>query len=125
VSEASDPLVPRHGGYLRTGPQRGTRRKGDPEGNISSNLSLVKHLEEIADGKKCRPAQIALAWLLARGEDVFPIPGTKRVERLEENAGAMEVMLTPEDLSRIDAMFPAGAARGERYSEQAMRALNR
>ena len=93
--------------------------------NLSSNLPLVKRLEEIASGKKCRPAQIALAWLLARGEDVFPIPGTKRVERLEENAGALEVVLTKEDLSRIDAAFPAGAAKGERYPEQAMRALNR
>jgi aryl-alcohol dehydrogenase-like predicted oxidoreductase len=106
----------------------GDYRRNNPrfaEGNLSSNLSLVEHLEEIAAGKKCRPAQVALAWLLARGEDVFPIPGTKRVERLEENAGAMEVVLTSEDLARIDAMFPAGAARGERYSEQAMRALNR
>lgn len=106
----------------------GDYRRNNPrfaEGNLSSNLSLVEHLEEIAAGKKCRPAQVALAWLLARGEDVFPIPGTKRVERLEENAGAMEVVLTSEDLSRIDAMFPAGAAKGERYSEQAMRALNR
>jgi aryl-alcohol dehydrogenase-like predicted oxidoreductase len=106
----------------------GDYRRNNPrfaEGNLSSNLSLVEHLEEIAAGKKCRPAQVALAWLLARGEDVYPIPGTKRVERLEENAGAMEVVLTSEDLARIDAMFPAGAARGERYSEQAMRALNR
>jgi aryl-alcohol dehydrogenase-like predicted oxidoreductase len=106
----------------------GDYRRNNPrfaEGNLSSNLSLVEHLEEIAAGKKCRPAQVALAWLLARGEDVFPIPGTKRVERLDENAGAMEVVLTSEDLARIDAMFPAGAARGERYSEQAMRALNR
>jgi aryl-alcohol dehydrogenase-like predicted oxidoreductase len=95
------------------------------EGNLSSNLSLVERLEEIAAGKKCRPAQVALAWLLARGDDVVPIPGTKRVERLEENAGAMEVVLTAEDLSRIDTAFPAGAARGERYSEQAMKALNR
>lgn len=106
----------------------GDYRRNNPrfaEGNLSSNLSLVEHLEEIAAGKKCRPAQVALAWLLARGEDVIPIPGTKRVERLEENAGAMEVVLTSEDLARIDAMFPAGAARGERYSEQAMMALNR
>jgi len=94
-------------------------------GNLTSNLSLVKHLEEIAAEKKCRPAQLALAWLLARGEDVFPIPGTKRVERLEENVGALDVVLTSEDLSRIDAAFPAGAAKGERYSEQAMKALNR
>jgi aryl-alcohol dehydrogenase-like predicted oxidoreductase len=106
------------GDYRRTAP----RFAGE---NLSSNLSLVKRLEEIASGKKCRPAQVALAWLLARGEDVFPIPGTKRVERLEENAGALEVALTAEDLSRIDAAFPAGAARGDRYSEQAMRALNR
>ena len=94
-------------------------------GNLTSNLSLVKHLEGIAAEKKCRPAQLALAWLLARGEDVFPIPGTKRVERLEENVGALDVVLTSEDLSRIDAAFPAGAAKGERYSEQAMKALNR
>jgi aryl-alcohol dehydrogenase-like predicted oxidoreductase len=106
------------GDYRRTAP----RFAGE---NLSSNLSLVKRLEEIAAEKKCRPAQVALAWLLARGEDVFPIPGTKRVERLEENAGALEVALTAEDLSRIDAAFPAGAARGDRYSEQAMRALNR
>lgn len=95
------------------------------EGNLASNLSLVKRLEELAAEKKCRPAQLALAWLLARGEDLFPIPGTKRVERLEENVGALEVALTPDDLSRMDAAFPAGAARGDRYSEQAMRALNR
>jgi aryl-alcohol dehydrogenase-like predicted oxidoreductase len=95
------------------------------EGNLSSNLSLLDRLEEIAAEKRCRPAQLALAWLLARGEDVFPIPGTKRVERLEENVGALEVALTPEDLSRMDAAFPVGAARGDRYSEQAMRALNR
>ena len=106
------------GDYRRSAP----RFAGE---NLSSNLSLVKRLEEIAAGKRCRPAQIALAWLLARGEDVFPIPGTKRVERLEENAGAMDVALTAEDLSRIDTAFPAGAARGERYHEQAMKALNR
>jgi aryl-alcohol dehydrogenase-like predicted oxidoreductase len=106
----------------------GDHRRNSPrfaEGNLPFNLSLVKHLEEIAAEKKCRPAQLALAWLLARGEDVFPIPGTKRVERLEENVGALEVVLTSEDLSRIDAAFPAGAAKGERYPEQAMRALNR
>ena len=106
------------GDYRRTAP----RFAGE---NLSSNLSLVKRLEEIAAEKKCRPAQLALAWLLARGEDLFPIPGTKRVERLEENVGAMEVALTPEELSRMDAAFPAGAAKGDRYSEQAMRALNR
>jgi aryl-alcohol dehydrogenase-like predicted oxidoreductase len=93
--------------------------------NLPHNLSLVKRLEEIAAGKKCRPSQLALAWLLARGQDIFPIPGTKRPERLEENAGALEVVLGTEDLARLDAVFPAGAARGTRYHEQAMKALNR
>ena len=106
------------GDYRRTAP----RFAGE---NLSSNLTLVKHLEEFAAEKKCRPAQLALAWLLARGEDLFPIPGTKRVERLEENVGAQDVVLTSEDLSRMDAAFPAGAAKGDRYSEQAMKALNR
>jgi len=93
--------------------------------NLSHNLSLVKRLEEIASEKKCRPSQLALAWLLSRGEDIFPIPGTKRVERLEENSGALEVALTPEDLARIDAAFPVGAAKGTRYPEPAMRAVSR
>jgi aryl-alcohol dehydrogenase-like predicted oxidoreductase len=93
--------------------------------NLAHNLSLVERLEKIAAEKKCRPAQLALAWLLARGSDIFPIPGTKRVERLEENAGALEVVLTSEDLDRLDAAFPPGAAKGTRYHEQAMKALNR
>jgi aryl-alcohol dehydrogenase-like predicted oxidoreductase len=93
--------------------------------NLAHNLSLVERLEKIAAEKMCRPAQLALAWLLARGSDIFPIPGTKRVERLEENAGALKVMLTSDDLARLDAAFPPGAAKGTRYHEQAMKALNR
>jgi aryl-alcohol dehydrogenase-like predicted oxidoreductase len=93
--------------------------------NLVHNLSLVERLEKIAAEKKCRPAQLALAWLLARGSDIFPIPGTKRVERLEENAGALDVVLTSVDLDRLDAAFPPGAAKGTRYHEQAMKALNR
>jgi aryl-alcohol dehydrogenase-like predicted oxidoreductase len=93
--------------------------------NLARNLALVRRLEEIALEKKCRPSQLALAWLLARGQDIFPIPGTKRTDRLEENAGALKVVLTPADLARIEAAFPVGAAAGERYPEQAMRALNR
>jgi aryl-alcohol dehydrogenase-like predicted oxidoreductase len=104
------------GDYRRSSP----RFAGE---NLAHNLSLVKRLEEIAAEKKCRPSQLALAWLLAR--DVFPIPGTKRVERLEENAGALDVMLTSDDLARLDAAFPPGAAKGTRYHEQAMKALNR
>ena len=94
-------------------------------GNLSRNLSLVDRLEEMAAGKECRPAQLALAWLLARGQDIFPIPGTKRVNRLEENVGALEVSLTPEEVARLDAAFPVGAAAGTRYPEQAMKAVHR
>ncbi len=73
----------------------------------------------------CRPSQLALAWLLSRGKDIIPIPGTKRVERLVENAGALDLALEPGILARIDALFPKGAARGARYHEQAMKAVNR
>jgi aryl-alcohol dehydrogenase-like predicted oxidoreductase len=93
--------------------------------NLSRNLPLVERLEAFAAEKKCRPAQLALAWLLSRGEDIFPIPGTKHVGRLEENAGALEVVLTAQDIARIDAAFPAGAAVGTRYHEQAMKAVHR
>ena len=71
------------------------------------------------------PGQLALAWVLSRGQDVVPIPGTKRLKYLEENAAAASIVLTPEDVRRIDEVFPAGAAAGERYPEQAMRAVNR
>jgi len=94
-------------------------------GNLSRNLSLVDRLAEMAAGKKCRPAQLALAWLLARGQDIFPIPGTKHVNRLEENVGALEVSLTPGEVARLDAAFPVGAAAGTRYPEQAMKAVHR
>jgi len=93
--------------------------------NLSHNLSLVDRLTEMAARKKCHPSQLALAWLLARGQDIFPIPGTKHVNRLEENFGAFQVRLTPEEVARLDAAFPAGAAAGTRYSEQAMKAVHR
>jgi aryl-alcohol dehydrogenase-like predicted oxidoreductase len=94
-------------------------------GNLSRNLVLVDRIAEMAAAKKCRPAQLALAWLLARGRDIFPIPGTKRLNRLEENVGALEVSLTPGELSRLDSAFPVGAAAGARYPEQAMKAVHR
>ena len=93
--------------------------------NLSRNLSLVDRITEMAVGKKCRPAQLALAWLLSRGHDIFPIPGTKHVNRLEENVGALQVQLAPEEVARLDAAFPLGAAAGARYSEQAMKAVHR
>jgi aryl-alcohol dehydrogenase-like predicted oxidoreductase len=93
--------------------------------NLSRNLSMVDRLAEMASGKKCRPSQLALAWLLARGQDIFPIPGTKRVSRLEENVGALEMSLTPDEVARLDSAFPVGATAGTRYPEQAMKAVHR
>ncbi|HVF55870.1 MAG TPA: aldo/keto reductase [Pyrinomonadaceae bacterium] len=103
--------------YRRHGP----RFQGE---NFQKNLELVKHVEQLAAEKGCTPAQIALAWVLAQGEDVVPIPGTKRRKYLEENAGALEVQLTTQDLRRIDEIAPRGVAAGERYPEAAMKAIN-
>jgi aryl-alcohol dehydrogenase-like predicted oxidoreductase len=96
--------------------------------NFQRNLELVKLVETLAAAKGCKPAQLALAWLLAQGhehgDDIFPIPGTTKVRRLEENIGATEVNLTPDDLSEIDRIFPPDAAIGLRYPEAAMSAIN-
>jgi aryl-alcohol dehydrogenase-like predicted oxidoreductase len=89
--------------------------------NFQKNLDLVKRVEEIAAEKGCTPAQLALAWVLAQGEDIVLIPGTKRRQYLEENIGALDVRLTEDDLRRIEAVFPKGATAGARYPEQAMR----
>jgi aryl-alcohol dehydrogenase-like predicted oxidoreductase len=94
-------------------------------GNFQRNLDLVAQIEAMAREKRCTPAQLALAWVLAQGEDMVPIPGTKRRKYLEENVGALQVDLTPEDLARIDRVLPRGAAAGDRYAAQAMAALNR
>jgi aryl-alcohol dehydrogenase-like predicted oxidoreductase len=93
--------------------------------NFQKNLDLVKRIEEIAATKKCTPAQLALAWVLAQGDDIVPIPGTKRRKYLEENVGALNVELTPDDLRRIDEIAPKGAAAGTRYPEAAMASVNR
>jgi len=85
----------------------------------------VARVETVAEKKKCTPSQLALAWLLARGQDIIPIPGTKRRKYLEENAGALDVELTAEDLLRIDEVAPHGAASGERYPEHMMTLVNR
>jgi aryl-alcohol dehydrogenase-like predicted oxidoreductase len=85
--------------------------------NFGKNLALVERVREIADEKGVSPAQLALAWVLHRGDDVVPIPGTKRVSYLEENAVAVEVELTEDDLARIEAAFPKGATAGERYPD--------
>jgi aryl-alcohol dehydrogenase-like predicted oxidoreductase len=93
--------------------------------NFQKNLELVQRVEEIAKEKKCTPSQLALAWLLAQGEDIIPIPGTKRRKYLEENVGALRVKLTPQDLRRIDEVAPHGAAAGNRYPESMMATVNR
>ena len=93
--------------------------------NFQKNIELVKEIEEMAKAKGCTPSQLALAWVLAQGEDVVPIPGTKRVKYLDDNLGAVNVRFTAEELKQIDAILPVGAAAGERYSAQAMQAVDR
>ena len=93
-------------------------------GNFQKNLDLVAEVQRIAKAKGCTPAQLALAWLLAQGSDVVPIPGTKRRDRLEENVAAVEVVLTEADLGRIDSVVPKGVAAGSRYPEGGMRTVN-
>jgi aryl-alcohol dehydrogenase-like predicted oxidoreductase len=95
------------------------------EENFKKNLELADRVREVADEKGVTPGQLALAWLLAQGEDIVPIPGTKRRKYLEENAGAADVKLTEEDLARIEEAMPRGSAAGERYSEQQMRSVGR
>jgi aryl-alcohol dehydrogenase-like predicted oxidoreductase len=92
--------------------------------NFQRNLDLVKRIEEIAAKKGCQPSQLALAWVLAQGEDIVPIPGTKRRKYLEENAGALNVQLSAEDLRLIEEAAPKGATAGDRYPEAMMRFLN-
>jgi aryl-alcohol dehydrogenase-like predicted oxidoreductase len=92
---------------------------------MEQNLRLAEHVTTLAAKKGCTPAQLALAWVLAQGEDMVPIPGTKRVKYLEDNLGAVNVSLTRPELEEIDRLFPPGAATGERYAEPMMALLNR
>jgi aryl-alcohol dehydrogenase-like predicted oxidoreductase len=93
------------------------------EGNLAHNVALVHRIETIAHRKGCTPGQLALAWLLAQGPDIIPIPGTKRKERLLENLGALAVSLSKSDVEEISNAIPAGAAAGTRYPEQQMKSL--
>ncbi|CAA9430194.1 MAG: Oxidoreductase, aldo/keto reductase family [uncultured Rubrobacteraceae bacterium] len=95
------------------------------EENFMKNVELADRVREVAEGKGVTPGQLALAWLLAQGGDIAPIPGTKRRKYLEENAGAADVELTEDDLRRIEEAMPRGSAAGERYSEEMMRAVGR
>jgi aryl-alcohol dehydrogenase-like predicted oxidoreductase len=93
--------------------------------NLEHNLKIVKQIEELAVKKNCTTPQLALAWLLAQGEDIVPIAGTKHTKYLEDNVGATDVELTKDELEAIDKIAPPGAAMGLRYSETAMNSLNR
>ncbi|HSB40465.1 MAG TPA: aldo/keto reductase [Methylomirabilota bacterium] len=102
------------------------RRRDHPrfqDENLKKNLALLKPLEDMARKKGCTPGQLALAWLLARGRDIVPIPGTKRKARLEENVAAAEVRLTPEEATALQEAIPVGAAAGTRYPGPAMKAV--
>jgi aryl-alcohol dehydrogenase-like predicted oxidoreductase len=92
--------------------------------NFEKNLALLDRVEAFAREKRCTPAQFALAWVLAQGEDIVPIPGTKRRKYFDQNLGALEISLSAEDIARIAEALPAGAAAGTRYVEQHMKALN-
>jgi aryl-alcohol dehydrogenase-like predicted oxidoreductase len=97
------------------------RFQGD---NFAKNLALVERIKELAAAKRCTPSQLALAWTLARGDDIVPIPGTKRRKYLEENLAAAAVVLTAAELARIDEIAPKGAAAGQRYPEAMMQFVN-
>jgi aryl-alcohol dehydrogenase-like predicted oxidoreductase len=93
--------------------------------NFQRNLALTRRVQEMAKEKGSTPAQLALAWVLAQGKDIVPIPGTKRRTYLEENARAVDIVLTPADLARIDELAPRGVAAGDRYGPEGMRAVNK
>ncbi len=103
--------------YRRLSP----RFQGD---NFQKNLDLVARVEQLAKEKNCTPGQLALAWLLAQGEDIIPIPGTKRRKYLEENVAALDVKLSSDDLRRLEEVAPKGAASGQRYPEHMMTLVN-
>jgi aryl-alcohol dehydrogenase-like predicted oxidoreductase len=98
------------------------RFQGD---NFAHNLKWLREIEAIAAQKKCTPGQLAIAWVLAQGEDVVPIPGTKRVPYLEENLGALKVVLSEEDLARLNRVASVGVAAGARYPERTMQTVGR
>ena len=109
-------------------PENDTRSARFPrfaEENFQKNVELADRVREVAEGKGITPGQLALAWLLAQGDDIVPIPGTKRRDYLEENAGAAGVTLTEDDLASIEEAMPRGSAAGERYAEEQMRAVGR
>lgn len=113
-------------GTVRTAEDVGGRRAAHPRfqpGNLERNLTVVDSVEDMARRKACTPAQLMLAWLLAQGDDVVVIPGTRSIARVRENLGALEVRLSPEEVAEITAAAPPGAAAGERYPPGNMKAV--
>ena len=106
------------GDWRRTNP----RFQGDA---LEKNQQLADHIKTLATKKGCTSAQLAIAWVLAQGEDIVPIPGTKRVKYLDDNLGAANVTLTKSELEDIDRLFPPGAAEGARYGEVMMSLVNK
>lgn len=102
------------------GRSRHPRFAGD---NLARNLAMVAAIEAVAQSKGCKPGQVALAWLLAQGDDIVPIPGTKRSGRVDENLAALDVVLSVDEVARLSAALPPGAAAGTRYPEAAMKAV--
>lgn len=92
--------------------------------NLAHNLAIVDVLQQMAHAKACTPAQLALAWLLAQGDDIIPIPGTKRITYLQDNLGALDVQLTAQELATISAAFPPGVAAGQRYTQEGMKGID-
>ncbi|MEM7732890.1 MAG: aldo/keto reductase [Pseudomonadota bacterium] len=102
-------------------------RRANPrfsDDNLPANLKLLAQVQAMAEEKGCTVAQLALAWVLAQGKDIVPIPGTKQVRYLEQNVGALDVVLTADDLARLDAIMPTGAAAGERYHAEGMKGVH-
>jgi aryl-alcohol dehydrogenase-like predicted oxidoreductase len=93
--------------------------------NFAKNIALVREVEAMAKEKGCTTAQLALGWVLAQGEDIVPIPGTRHIRYLDENIGALEIQLTDQDLRRLDEILPPGAAAGQRYHDRGMETVNR
>jgi aryl-alcohol dehydrogenase-like predicted oxidoreductase len=93
-------------------------------GNLERNRQLVARVEALAARKRCTPAQLALAWVLAQGNDIVPIPGTKRPKYLEENLGALNVKLTPAEVAELESVFSPAAVSGQRYSAHGMTRVN-
>lgn len=98
------------------------RFEGD---NFKNNLDIIKKLEDFVHKKNCSLPQLALAWILAQGEDIIPLPGTKKIKYLEENINALKVELTKDDLKELDSIIPAGSVKGSRYPETSMKFVNR